>query len=238
MCIKRDLPTFEEWKKSQGDPMHMSGADFAKWLKDATKIKVNAAHAVGVTRDPSKAWITTYTGKRFYHLNPKPEMIDIEDIAHSLSQLCRWTGHTKYFYSVAQHSIYVSFLVPNEEAPKGLLHDAPEAYLGDMNRPLKHYTDAGIVYAEVEKLAEDAIFKKFGLTLGIPESVKRVDTQMLYTEKDQLIHPSSHTMYEANKWGYDDTRANIEIRPISPQKAEQMFLDRFEELFPKFRKGA
>lgn len=201
-------------------------------------MELNAAHVTGFSRDPNKAWITTYTGKRYHHLAPQQDSICIEDIAHALSQLCRWTGHTRHFYSVAQHSVYVSQLVPLEDARKGLLHDAPEAYLGDMNRPLKHYTDAGKAYSEVEKLAEDAIFTKFGLTLGIPESVKRVDTQMLYTEKDQLIHSSAHTMYEHNKWGFNEQRAEILISPWSPTQAEVFFLHRFKQLFPEFLQGA
>ena len=89
------------------------------------------------------AWIITYSGKKFYHLAPSAEMVDIVDIAHALSLTCRWTGHTRYHYSVAQHSWYFSYLVPKEFALSALLHDASEAYLGDMNRPLKHFTPAG-----------------------------------------------------------------------------------------------
>jgi 5'-nucleotidase len=184
-----------------------------------------------VVVDWSRAWITTYTGKAFYHLNPQPEQICIEDIAHALSMICRWTGHTKYHYSVAQHSVYVSYLVPFSDAKKGLLHDSPEAYLGDMNRPLKHYTEAGVVYTRIEESVEHAIFEKFGLTPGIPESVKVADTQMLYTEKDQLINPATSTMYEAGKWGSSEKRANLRIVKWSPEEAERMFLDRFKELF-------
>lgn len=181
--------------------------------------------------DHSKAWITTFTGKQFFHLNPQPEQICIEDIAHALSMNCRWTGHTKYHYSVAQHSVYVSYLVPFSDAKKGLMHDSPEAYIGDMNRPLKHYTEAGVIYSQIEESIEKVIFEKFGLTPGIPESVKVADNQMLYTEKDQLINPSTSTMYEVGKWGTSEKRANILIANWSPEFAEKMFLDRFRELF-------
>src|SRR5713226_1215903 len=112
--------------------------------------------------DVSKAWIITYTGKQFYHLNPQPEMVCIEDIAHSLAMLCRWTGHTKFHYSVAQHSIYCSRIGPQETALERLLHDASEAYLGDMNRPLKHFTNAGPAYREVESKVQTVIYRKFG----------------------------------------------------------------------------
>src|SRR5258708_3128752 len=68
------------------------------------------------TLDVRRAWIITYTGLKFYHLNPQPDMVTVEDIAHSLSQLCRWTGHSRFFYSVAQHSVYASQICPPEDA--------------------------------------------------------------------------------------------------------------------------
>src|SRR4029077_5060854 len=105
--------------------------------------------------DVDKAWIITFTGLKFYHLNPQPEMVRVEDIAHSLAQLCRWTGHTKFHYSVAQHSVYASLICPEEYAFDCLMHDSSEAYLGDMNRPLKHYTAAGPAYKEIEEKVED-----------------------------------------------------------------------------------
>lgn len=183
-----------------------------------------------VKPDANKAWITTYTGKRFFHLNPQPEQICIEDIAHALSQICRWTGHTKYHYSVAQHSIYVSYLAPPEDALKGLLHDASEAYLGDMNRPLKHYTEAGRIYGEIEEMVENAIFAKFGLTPGLSDAVKTADNQMLYTEKDALINSATCTMYEAQKWGIIEERAPVKITEWLPRTAEEWFLKRFRQL--------
>ncbi len=84
-------------------------------------------------------YIATYTGKQFYPLDPRPEDVCLEDIAHSLSNLCRFTGHTDTdrFYSVAQHSVICSTIVAPEAALLALLHDAAEAYLGDISRPLK-----------------------------------------------------------------------------------------------------
>jgi len=80
-------------------------------------------------------------------------------------------------------------------------------------------------------MIESAIFKKFGLTPGIPESVKVADTQMLFSEKDQLINSGTSTMYEAGKWGPSEKRANLQIARWSPEFAETMFLDRFRQLF-------
>src|SRR5258708_5991192 len=135
------------------------------------------------TLDVRRAWIITYTGLKFYHLNPQPDMVTVEDIAHSLSQLCRWTGHSRFFYSVAQHSVYASQICPPEDAFDTLMHDSSEAYLGDMNRPLKHFTAAGPAYREIEEKVEDVIFKKFGVRFPLSEAVKDADTKMLYAEK-------------------------------------------------------
>jgi len=84
-------------------------------------------------------WIETYTGKKLYFLEPKPEQIDIEDIATALSNECRFGGHTKSFYSVAEHSILVATICPAPLALVGLLHDASEAYLRDIASPIKQY---------------------------------------------------------------------------------------------------
>lgn len=81
--------------------------------------------------------INTFSGIEFDLLNPNPNDIDIEDIAHELSMLCRFNGHCKEFYSVAEHSVYVSYEIDEEFALIGLLHDAAEAYLGDVPTPLK-----------------------------------------------------------------------------------------------------
>jgi len=185
-------------------------------------------HGVGV--DKKKAWIITFTGDKFYHLAPTPEMVHIEDIAHSLSMLCRWTGHTKFHYSVAQHSYYASFLVAKEFALDALLHDSSEAYLGDMNRPLKHFTAAGPAYMEIEAGVEKVIFEKFGVPFPLPEVVKVADTQMLYAEKAQLMRVTEATKYEAKKWGRDETEADIRIQRWTPRRAEKMFLKRFAQL--------
>lgn len=181
--------------------------------------------------DVDKAWIITYTGLKFYHLNPQPEMVVIDDIAHALSNIGRWTGHTRYHYSVAQHSVYASRIVAPEFAFDALMHDSSEAYLGDMNRPLKHFTAAGPAYREIEEKVEQVIFRKFGVRFPLPEAVKEADTQMLYTEKAQLMNVTQATMYEAKKWGREESVANIAIERWTPRRAEKMFLKRFAELY-------
>jgi hypothetical protein len=185
----------------------------------------------GSTEDVEKAWILTYTGKKFKHLAPTPEMIDIRDIAHALSNLGRWTGHTKWFYPVAQHAVYCSYLVAPEFAFDALNHDDAEAYLGDMNSPLKHFTAAGPAYLKIEEKVEAVLFKKFGVRFPLPPEVKEVDTQMLYAERAQLLDNPDGVQYEHNKWGMDETAANIRIERWTARRAEKMFLRRFRELY-------
>lgn len=172
----------------------------------------------------SKAWIQTYTGRRFDILDPKPEQFVIEDIAHALSMLCRFTGHCKHFYSVGQHSYLGSFLVPKQDALWFLLHDASEGFVGDMNRPMKHFTPAGQAYQEVEEKIMRTICAKFDLAWPQPESVHEVDNEMLFAEKDQIMVP-----IQWDNWG-DQKSAQVRIHEMSPREVEVLFLNRFYQL--------
>lgn len=178
--------------------------------------------------DVTKAYIATFTGKKFFLLEPRIEDIDIRDIAHALAMQCRWTGHSRFHYSVAQHAYYCSFLGPENEAFHRLNHDDSEAYIGDMNRPLKHYTDAGTAYRKVEQPLQNLIYDAFGLSHIEPLSVHAADNAMLYAEKEQIM---GYTFGEAQKWTPTEAPANITIEQWSPEKAETMFLNRFNELY-------
>jgi 5'-deoxynucleotidase YfbR-like HD superfamily hydrolase len=178
--------------------------------------------------DTKKAYIATVSGKQFFLLEPRLEDIDINDIAHALALQCRWTGHCKFHYSVAQHSYYCSFLGPESEAFDRLMHDAPEAYIGDLNRPLKHYTEAGKFYRQQEAIIQKAIAQRFGFSEIEPPSVKMADNSMLYAEKKQIM---GYTFDEAEDWERYDENNGIVIAEWTPQQAKQMFLNRFEELY-------
>lgn len=123
--------------------------------------------------------IFTYTGKRVDFLSLRSEDISILDIAHSLSNLCRFAGHTRDYYSVAEHSVRVSFLLPDHLKLAGLLHDAAEAYLVDLPTPLKKLLPG---YTNIESAVERTLFKHFGLPLELPNEVKEADQQMLAQE--------------------------------------------------------
>lgn len=131
-------------------------------------------------------WIITYTGRSIYPLDPKQDEICIQDIAHSLSLLNRFCGHTKFPYSVAQHSIACSYVVPQEYALGALLHDASEAYMADLPRPVKHSLPE---YQEREAELLYEIAKRFNIvnTYRSPE-VKDSDLRMLVTEAGQLCN--------------------------------------------------
>lgn len=170
------------------------------------------------------AAICTFTGKRFFLLEPVVEDIDILDIAHSLANQCRWTGHSRFHYSVAQHSYHCSFLVPKKDAFWALMHDASEAYISDLSRPLKHFTPAGTAYMLQETIIMNAIKQRFGLSSIEPKSVKIADNQMLYAERAQI-------MPDADWFTTETPLSAVKIRQWTPQHAERMFLKRFRELY-------
>lgn len=173
-------------------------------------------------------WIQVYSGGIFYPLAPKVEEVDMFDICHALSNLCRFAGHSREFYSVAQHSVLVSQNVPPEDALWGLLHDATEAYLTDMPRPLKRAPVFGELYLQYENKLMDVIIEKFGLSPTMPLSVKEADTILLMTEARDLLEKPPIPWSE-NPVKLLDSR----IIPLPPVKAKKFFLDRYTELTKK-----
>jgi len=131
-------------------------------------------------------WMQTASGKQFWPIDPRPEEIDIQDIAHALSMMCRYGGHCQRFYSVAEHSYIVSLHVPKEYALWGLLHDASEAYLADIVKPAKPYI-AG--YKEAEARVMSAVCQRFGLHPVEPDEVKWADGAILVDEMKALLRP-------------------------------------------------
>lgn len=129
-------------------------------------------------------WMQLYSGKRFYPMDPRPEDIDPRDIAHALSLLCRYGGHIHRFYSVAEHCVLMSRIVAPEHALAALLHDATEAYVVDVPRPLKRYLAD---YQAVEATVWAAVCDHFGLDTELPPEVKDADTRILLNETALLM---------------------------------------------------
>jgi 5'-deoxynucleotidase YfbR-like HD superfamily hydrolase len=173
-------------------------------------------------------WIQTYTGRKVYPLDLNPDEIAIEDIAHALSNLCRFTGHCRSFYSVAQHSVYVSLSCEPVNALVGLLHDAPEAYLTDLPRPLKRMGRLGEAYRQAEELAWTAVAERFGLSIPIPSDVDRADMVLLATEARDLMSPLHAEWHYQEANGYPVLPYTI--KPVFPDAAKTLFLARYAEL--------
>lgn len=144
--------------------------------------------------DRKGSWIITFSGKRFYPLDPRAEDIDIIDIAHSLSLINRFTGHTRFPYSVAQHSMQVAKMLGGKHGLDGLLHDASEAYVNDLARPLKRMLPD---YTAVENKILDVIDQKFNVNTR-HTLVKEADNRCLVTEAYQLC--IGETWYFGDEW--------------------------------------
>lgn len=167
-------------------------------------------------------WLQVASGTVFYPLDPRAEEIHIEDIAHALSMQCRYTGHVARFYSVAEHSVHVSRAVPPEYALWGLLHDASEAYLVDIPRPLKRFMPQ---YHEWEAALMRVICERFGLPIDMPASVKDIDNRMLATEKAVLMGPCEREWMDTGP-----ALPDVAIECWYPGTGKKLFLDRFWEL--------
>ncbi|WP_035758688.1 hypothetical protein [Granulicoccus phenolivorans] len=162
----------------------------------------------------------TFTGRRVWLLDPRPEDISIADIAHALSQQCRYNGHTRVLLSVAEHCVLVSELVAPENALWGLLHDAAEAYVGDLIRPLKQQLPD---FIRIEARVLRAITERFGLDPVMPPEVAAVDTRILLDERAALFD-------EPPDGRIPGERCGVRIRAWDPPTAERQYLRRFHEL--------
>lgn len=170
-------------------------------------------------------YIRTFTGKQFYWDEIEKNEYDIRDIAHALSMNCRWTGHVKKFYSVAQHSLMCSMQVPTKHALAALLHDATEAYVHDTPSPLKWYLrERGFTsFADLEKRIDVALNKTFGVTLPRDPCIKEADLRMLATENRDLMEQGQESEWMVKPYDF-------RITPIPPEQAEAYFLNRYTAL--------
>ena len=181
--------------------------------------------------------IQTWSGTPFDLLNPRIEQINLLDIAHSLGKLARFNGHTRFHYSVAQHSVLVTMLLSADEstAPyqrEGLMHDAVEAYIGDIATPLKRaLRDQWSVFerdplTDLTMKIERLIAQKFGLIYPWPIEVHNADKEALRIERRHVMHPSSGVSWE----GVGVTAVEAHIPPISAEAATSQFLETYQTL--------
>ena len=184
-------------------------------------------------------WFQTWTGKRFYILDPRVEDFCIEDVAHALSNQCRYNGHTDRFYSVAEHSIILTRYVlnglikgghgrlhRNDMAHLMLMHDGAEAYFSDVPKPIKN----SIPNLEAAELRVEEVYAKaFGTLPKLPNWMKEFDRRIVMDEKRALMIANSNVPWAA----YDSMEPlGVTIVGYEPKITEQMFLDLYEALRP------
>lgn len=164
--------------------------------------------------------ILLHSGEYFDLQEPERSPFSIVDIAHALGNICRFTGHTDRFYSVAEHSVLCSHMVPPEDALAALMHDAAEAFIGDVSTPLKILLPD---YKAIERRVEQAVWAAVGLPEALPPSVKRADRMALAIEQ-------RFCMGNGDAWGgAADLPAEMisPVRFLSPADARAAFLDRY-----------
>jgi 5'-deoxynucleotidase YfbR-like HD superfamily hydrolase len=174
-------------------------------------------------------YLQTVSGRWVNPFDPDPSQLDAGDIARALANQCRFGGHSRVFYSVAQHSVIVSELVEQrggdvEEAFAALMHDATEAYLGDMPHPLKHRSPLGAAFKEAEDHLEIALRERFAIKADVSE-IKRADRALLATER---------RAFSAEDWHWPELEGveplDLELTAWSPDQAAQAFARRYAEL--------
>jgi len=166
-------------------------------------------------------WIRTYSGKKFYVFQPKQKDIVIEDIAHSLSLICRFTGHTEDLYSVGQHSLLVMELCPDELKLEGLTHDFPEAYVTDLATPIKRQMPN---YRVIEDNLHVAIAKKFHLQFPMPKIIKEIDTEVFHMEWAYLMERDKKV--KSGRFRME----REEFRILPPKEVEKRIIYNFNKL--------
>lgn len=166
----------------------------------------------------AKSWVITYSGKRFNILDPNPADVKIEDIACALARQARFNGHTRFFYSVGQHSCLGAEISPTKEiALHMLFHDATEAYVGDLVSPVKALLPD---FEVIESRIHWAISQAFNLEYPLPKVVKQIDRRLLATEVRDLITK------DLQSWSIgEDEPFDFPIIPWPPEVTEARFLE-------------
>lgn len=170
--------------------------------------------------------VLTSEGVYFNLLDPEAtaHAVTIESVAHALSHVARFGGHTHWHYSVAQHSIYVSQLLPRSLRLAGLLHDVAEAFIGDVPTPLKQLLPD---YQKIERRVEKALFKRFGLPEELPAEVKYADLRMLAAERMQLMPATAGVAWDILR---DVQPPAFQILPVAHEVAKDAFIDTYYTL--------
>ena len=169
-------------------------------------------------------WMQTLTGKKFYPLNPTLDSIDIIDIAGALSKMCRFGGHCNKFYSISEHCWHLSYKASPPNRLAALMHDASEAYIADIVRPIKPHLQN---YRAIEDGLMEKIAEKFDFDWPLPQEVKHLDLGILSDEREQNMTCMN---VESLVWGNILPAIGVKLKFWAPPVAQEMFLERFFEL--------
>jgi len=162
-------------------------------------------------RDARGAFVTTYSGAKFFIEEGNVEDVPLWDIAHALAMNCRFNGHLKYFYSVAEHSIHVANLSPPEYRLEALMHDVSEAFLPDVPRPFKRFISGFDGY---EESLHEKISEHYNLVYPLPPAVAYIDKHIVRAEAERLYKsppswvefydeiPGADDEFEGAGWGF------------------------------------
>jgi uncharacterized protein len=184
-----------------------------------------------MSQNRMNAWCSTYSGRKFYPFNPDKGDIDPVDIAQALSMQCRFNGHVKRFYSVAEHSFYVSHIVSPRAAFYGLMHDAPEAYIGDMIQPLKECFPE---FKAIEDIIMDEVAERFQVPIdkAIIDEVHAADKWIVFQEGKELLSPDIVEQWELRPAHAFKPRVHIDPATFGkdPHEAFVAFMVRFGDL--------
>lgn len=170
--------------------------------------------------------IMLQSGAWFDFCAPASSAFTIDDVAHGLGNICRYSGQCTRFYSVAEHSLLVSETAIGFEF-EALLHDAAEAFLGDITRPLKQMLPD---YKRIEIEVERAILDRFGVSWPLPPQIKRADLRVLAAEQKQIMPEGTDGWVRGQKV----EPAPVRVRHLPPEEAKKAFLARYEALRPAF----
>lgn len=171
-------------------------------------------------------WMQTFTGGRVYPMLPDSRVVEIEDIAHALSQICRFGGHTRVPYSVAQHSVVLSYSCRPKDRVNALLHDAAEAYLGDVVRPFKIQLPW---FKPLESKWLLAISKALDVSpISEPRGLVRVHEALLASERRDLLKDVPDL-----DWGLTVPPLSKKVVPWESAEAKSRFLWRYQELLKR-----
>jgi len=171
-------------------------------------------------------WISLLSGGQFNYNKPEKSDVTLDDLAGALSNICRFSGHLPQFYSVAQHLVNTSRIVPVEYAFDALMHDTAEAFTNDLPTPLKW---ALPIFKELEVKIESAMAKKFGFNFPYDPAVKQADTIMLLLEKTYVKGDTSvWPMYEGIE--FEQYKDKVDLKGWTPKRAKREFLERYKEL--------